>query len=442
MRYNYFVIVSKYLCAWRKGALKMTQKKKWIAVLMAVVCAFSAVSAAFSASAEEQMCTITVELYGSGSVSDGVESVDAPSAFVATYPVGQTVTLTATPGAGRETVYWVNAETDRILSYSDTYSFTAGSDRVLYVDFELSQEAAAQQNTHQVVYLTEGGNILYSATIPIGSTEYFARHIDSISVYVDGKTWTGWDKTPAQVAAETGRVFVHPTYSGAASYTITTIIGGEVSALQGTYGRTTTVVAPLTLNGQAFSYWEVPADEDDPNGADVIASYSNRYEFIAVMPLTLRAVYGKGTGSGIVTRVVGEIHDFENTTITFYVERSVTSDYTVQENGMLFTRDPAIGNLEDQFVLNTGDSSIKKGTSENNKNNGTYYLRNSGWYAVKDDDSGAYYYPALYVRGYVMVRNVATGEITTHYSRIFCADYVNEAFVGVIVDNPHSDPFG
>lgn len=417
----------------------MTQRKKWTAVFLIAVFLLSACSAAFCAAAAQEMCTVTVEIHGLGSVSDG--SSGSGTTFSAEYPVGSPVTLTAAPGRDRETVYWCNGETDRIVSFSDTYSFSAGSDLYLYVDFEETQNVAAQKNMHQVVYLSEGDNILYSANVPLGSTAFYEANIASITLYIDGRTWTGWDKTPEEVAAESGRVFVRPTYGNEVSYTVTSIIGDRVSYAQGTFGGNFNLSAPATLNGQPFSYWMVPRDENDPNSRDQIASYNAFYQFIVVMPITLKAVYGEGTASGAVTRVVGDVPNKEASAITFYTERSVTSDYTVVESGILLTKDSSIGNLEDVFVLNSGDSRIRQGKASSTASNGSYYVRIGNWYAVVDGSSGQYYYPLIYTRSYLIVRDSA-GNTTTLYSPIHVADYVNDAFVGVIEDNPFEDPFG
>ena len=417
----------------------MTQRKKWTAVLLVLLCVLSAFSTAFSVSAAEQTCNVTVEMIGDGSVSDGTASANA-GAFTAEYTVGQSVTLTATPADGRETAYWANAETERILSFTDTYTFTAGSDVYMYVDLEPSQDIAAQSGKHQVVYLSEGDNIMYSETVDIGSTAFYDSNIAPLTMYINGRTWTGWDKSPEEVAADSGRVFVHPTYEGTASYTVTTIIGDTVTRSQGKFGGNFNAYAPATLNGQSFSYWLALRDEDDPNSRDEIASFSNTYQFIVVMPITLRAVYGEETQSGAVTRVVGDVPEPDNDAITFYTERSVTSDYTVVESGLVMTQDVSIGNLEDVFVITPGDSRIRQGKSSSTSRNGTYYVRLTTWTKVLDEDTGVYYHPLIFVRSYLIVRDSA-GTVTTLYSPVHCADYVNGDFSSPI-DNPYTDPFG
>ena len=424
-----------------EGALKMTQRKKWIAVLLAAVFILSAFSTAFCASAEEQTCTVLVDLYGSGTVTDGTTTASAPASLMLTCTVGRTVTLTATPGANRETAYWVNGETDRILSFANAYSFTAGTDLYLYVSFEEAQDVAAQNGRHQVVYLSEGDNIYYSETISIGSTAYYESNIASIMPYSDGKTWTGWDKTPEEVAADTGRVFVRPTYDNTASYTVTTVIDGVATKSQGTYGGNFNASAPATLHGEPFSYWVVPKDDDNPNSQTVIASYNAFYQFIVVMPITLEAVYGEEVTNGAVTRVVGDIPNKANNSITIYTERSVTSGYSVVESGLILTMDPAIGNLEDELVLNTGDSRIIQGKSSKTTNNGTYYVRYTKWYPVEDELTGENIYPVIYIRSYLIIKN-AQGTTTTLYSPIYSADHVNDDYNGGMFDNPYDDPLG
>jgi hypothetical protein len=415
----------------------MTQEKKVIAVLLAVMFVLSALSMSFCASAEVQTCTITVELEGDGLISDG--TVSSSSGFTVEYEIGQTVTLVSTPASGKETVFWVNAATERVVSFNDRYSFSAGSDLYLYVVVEDEQTLAAQNGVHQVIYLTEGNNILYSETLPLGNTTYFENNIASLNMFANGKTWEGWDKTPEEVAATNGRVFVHPTYQNTVqSYIVTTIIGDTVSQRQWQYGKSLTVTAPETLEGEPFSYWEVPGDEDDPNSRDMTASYSREYPFIVVMPVTLRAVYGEEVGSGGVTRVVGDVPEMANNAITFYTEWSVTEDYTVVQGGLLATRDSGVGNLESAFVLNTGDDRIKAAASKETSRNVAYGARIRNWTAVENEATGVYYYPLIYVRSFLIIRD-NEGVVTTLYSPIYTADYVNVSFVDPIEDNPHDD---
>ena len=251
----------------------MTQGKKAIAVILVAVFIFSALSAVFCASATEQTCTITVELYGDGSVTDG--SVTASSVFTATYPVGQTVRLSAVPAAGKEAVFWVLASTDRVVSFTDSYSFTAGSDQYFYIVFEDTQAIASQNGVHQVVYLSEGNNIMYSETLPLGNTDYYEDNVADVNLYSNNKTWLGWDKTPEEVAQTDARVFVHPVYdSNVQSYVVTVIIDDVASYKQGSFNQSIAISAPETLTGEPFSYWLAVHDESHSNYSDTIASYN------------------------------------------------------------------------------------------------------------------------------------------------------------------------
>ena len=419
----------------------MTQKNKAVAILLVVIMALSAFSAAFCVSAAEQTCTLTIELIGDGTVSDGTTTVSSPSVFVAEYVRGDSVTLTATPGDGKAVAFWVNAATDRVFSFTDTYVFSAGSDMYMYIDFEDAPEVAAQNGRHFIAYLSEGDNILFSGTESIGSTAFYETEVAPLNMITNGKTWTGWDKTPEEVAADSGTVFVHPTYDNTVSYEITSIIGDNVYSSQGTYGGNFNLSAPETLDGESFSYWLVLGDENDPNASDQIASFSAFYQFIVVMPLTFRAVYGEEVTQGAVTRVVGFVPELENHALNIYTEWNVKPEYTVIKGGFLYTGDPSIGNSESAFVLDAHDSRIREGTSTKTSRAVCYSVRDSKWYAEQDGATGEYYYPLKFVRSFLVVKD-QSGVVTTMYSPIHVADYVNVAFVGVIEDNPYPDPFG
>ena len=175
---------------------------------------------------------------------------------------------------------------------------------------------------------------------------------------------------------------------------------------------------------------------------DVIVSYYADYDFFVTMNVTLEAVYGMDKGSGIATRVAGDIPNFEKSSVTIYEEHSVTQDYTVLQSGLIFTRDISIGNSDTRFVINPNEPLIRKGTSIYTERYGTHGVNITNWAASKTDSNGETinYYPRLFLRSYIVVQD-QDGNAITQYSPIYVVDYINTTFVGVIEGDNYEDPF-
>ena len=380
---------------------------------------------------------IDVVMDGAGSVTiDGVQHDDA---FTISASTGQTVTMTAAGSSAEHTefLFWVNFQTLRIVSREPTYTFTAASYTKLQAVFDLEESYSAQEdNQHTVIYLSEGDNVRFMGSIPLGDDEY----IDEVPQYgltAPGKIFKYWDHTPQQVAAESGRVFVRPVYDidDSVFYKIRTYVNGVMQETQANFGVTAQINAPETLDGQPFSYWR--AIYDDINIPSQIASFYSSYKFIVTMDATFEAVYGETVTEGIATRISGDRPDFEGASITLYAEHSVTQNYTVLQHGLIITTKESIGNFADRFVIPTGDNpDILKGTAKNTDLVGTYSVRKTKWYAT--NTQGGYIYPKLFVRGYVIAQD-RSGVTHTVYSPIYCADYHERLFEGNDFEDPSWD---
>lgn len=414
--------------------------KKAFAVLLVI--SLIASFFAFSVFADQILCEIRVEVGGGGSVSDGEHT--AYSLLSQEFYRGTEITLTATPETDSEGhsdytfLYWKNKETERILSFEPEYTFYVATYMMLEAVFDFNDEMSAEYGIHRVIYLSDGNNVLYSESVDVGDDTYIDNVIPENRLFIGGKTWLGWDHTPQEVAADPKTVYVRPRYSNDASHVISAVVDGVVTTQQVKYGDTAKIVCPPTLNGQDFSYWvERGKDEFHP---DQIASYFMTYSFIAVQDTTLEAVYGDGLASGVAIRLLGDTPDFDNSKIQFAAERSVTSGFTVMQTGIILTKDVRIGGSESRFVINPDEPAILKGTSSSTTSSGTYTVAMRNWFATTGE--GQAYYPLVFARAYVVVLDKASGETNTYYSDIYCADYVNQVFIGVIEWDNFEDPFG
>lgn len=409
--------------------------KKSVAFLLIFAMVLSV--AVLGASAASLTATVEIKCSGIGSVDNGFETATVELSH--TYNVGDDVTLTATPDAEYDFLFWKNTETGRIMSFNKTYTFTAATYLSLEAIFDLKQSIMNKEdNAHTVIYLTKGQNVLSMQSVPLGSTDVGTP---SEEPYMTGLTFEKWDRTVRDIALSTDRIYVRPVYSETKkSYIVSTVIDGLKQSQQIEYGTKVRISAPETLGGQAFSYWVARAKDDTMD--DVIVSYYAEYDFFVTVDTTLEAVYGMDKGSGIATRVSGDVPDFEQSVVSIYEEHSVTEDYTVLQSGLIFTRDLSIGNSATRFVINPDEPLIKKGTSIYTENYGTYGVNIKNWVASKTDANGetVYYYPLLFLRSYVVVQD-ASGNVITQYSPIYVVDYINNTFVGVIEGDNYEDPF-
>ena len=210
------------------------------------------------------------------------------------------------------------------------------------------------------------------------------------------KSWS-IDVTKAEYVNSTDDIEVYATYDvGPDIYTI--VINGT----SGSYRQysTVTATAPATnSNGKAFSYWI------DGNGK--IVSYYRSYSFKAHADETLNAVYGassSGVKAGIrVTKVEYNVmYDW----ITVYAERSVSSEYTVLQHGIIFTDNASVAADTSKFVI--GTSGVKASTAKGRNKSGIYTLSIGHL-----DNYGDY----IYARGYVKVAD-ADGNVSIIYSDV------------------------
>lgn len=403
-----------------------------VAVLLtvAVICC----ALVFPASAADEACEISVSFVGSGSVTvDGTDRFDDFTVYV---DPGETVTMTAVPDPDFEFLFWVNRETNRIVSWNATYSFTAATYALYDAVFDVTESVAAEDDLHTVVYLTDGGNIIYMQPALLDDTSYIDE-VPTSGMFISGKSWLGWDKTEQEVSETPGRVFVRPIYSTELSFTVTAVLNGETTTYEKKYLSTMTLSAPDWQNGEKFSYWIARAK--DVNSVDEIASFYTTYQFIVTGDVTLEAVYGESYDLGVSARISGDFPSFNESAITISAEHSVTRNYTVTQHGMLITKDMQIGSFPDTFVIpQTSQPKIYKLTANDTTLAGSYRVPITNWTA---ETMGSYTaYPRIYARAYVIAKDKTTGVSYTFYSAIYCVDYVFETGSGGGDNN--EDPFG
>ena len=408
-----------------------------IAVLLTVAVVFCTL--VFSAAAEDETCDIYVSINGSGTVT--VNDVERDESFSSSFSVGDSVTLTATADDGYEFLYWTNIENStfgRIVSWEPELTFDAVTYARYEAVFDKLEDVSSAVEKHTIVYLGLGEKVLsFQQNVAMEYTGFY-NSVPTSGMKVSGRTWNGWDQTVDQVAATDGRVYVRPLYSTDATFTITWTVNGVTTTRTEKYLDETRVTAPSTLDGESFSYWIARAK--DVNSVDEIASFYANYNFIVTGDVTLEAIYGEPYpqgNPGVAIRVAGDFASKEEKTLTIIQEHSVVSGFTVTENGLLLTKNDQIGSFSDRFVIDPNNSEIVKGKSKVNTLYGNYRANIDNWTPV---DMGSYtYYPRIYARAYVIVRDT-NGNIATYYSDPYCVEYNYDT--GSSGGDNNDDPFG
>ena len=143
----------------------------------------------FASATDDELCAISVEVDGSGTVT--MNGITDDSEINSNLAPGVSVTMTAEPSADCEFLFWVNKETDRIISWNATYTFTVASYASYEAVFDSTESSLAGEGYHTVIYLTQGDNIICNSVVALDDASYI-EDIPTNGVHISGKTWIGW----------------------------------------------------------------------------------------------------------------------------------------------------------------------------------------------------------------------------------------------------------
>ena len=272
-----------------------------------------------------------------------------------TVAYGEYVTLTAQPAEGSEFLYWLNTDTDRILSTDKVYK--VNTQVKLYV------RAVFEAVGNSKVVLTNNSGVLVD-TKPYNGESLSLSGVDAPAL--SGYNQTGWgpngqtetlsndDFTSAYASGNSAfsngayynskgygfkinsttenKYLVTAKYDAKSSYTVTFVdpqAQGEPKVYTGVkYGYRTPYV---TAAGADFSYWQ---DQD----GNVVSVYA-KYRVTATRDVTLTAVYGDAKGYGLN---ITSCDDTGADRISFIAERSVAKSYTAKSQGFIYSCDAEI----------------------------------------------------------------------------------------------------
>ena len=318
-----------------------------------------------------------------------------------TVPYGSVVTLEAVQTeVGSDFYYWTNNSSNRIISASTVYEFTAVTNMDLTAQFTTNECFSSDKKL--VVYVNNAENLVENFELAEGE-DYKVPAAPSLPEHVFKK----WSMTKEEIlASDEKMIIVRPVYSLVVKNTVTLTEGNWTTTGAGVYesvdnDRALVSISTSATNdaGESFLYW-LDAETGD------IASYNRSYTFHAIKDTELTPVYGDA--SAVVPVPVARIstakYDKDAKKVNFYAERSIPAGYELLQTGIIVTKTASVGTDEDAFVL--GASGVGKGLSNSTAANG-YYA------GAVSATAGT----VVYARAYVIYQN-ADGDIFTDYSSI------------------------
>jgi len=342
-----------------------------------------------------------------------------------TYYFDTTATLTAIAAGNDEFLYWVNTETDRILSTESTLTFNTKIDRNIKAVFVSTEDEDGFENA-LATFTNNSGAITGSfAFEPDGSSINYEGLITK-EPYLPGYTFSNWgfaengaiDLEAAQANSDnkylTGnsvfatmdqyydyKGYALPVHDGSESYIVMpaftlsnstahiTFVDKKANTQYNAdlkYGYSVTVNA---TDDPSFSYWA-----DAKTGEIVCLNKTFTYQSIANRTpenaANFVAVYNGPSSEIFASRIA--VVAKESDKVTLYTTRTIKSGYSFNTNGVVFSFTNAKPEVNAEGTF--------KGTSKSNAANGTYIvaLANS---TITGSASGV-----VYARPYVEINGV------------------------------------
>ena len=248
-------------------------------------------------------------------------------------------------------------------------------------------------NTHKIYFYGYRGEFIGNFEVQIGSLI-----TPPSPTVVVGYQFSGWnvDLSSFDIINSTEDIYVNATYKvGPETYTIN-INGTEKVYNQ--YAKVSAEAPATDSNGNSFSHWV------DENGN--IASFYRSFSFNAHSNGTLTPVYTSTSAVKVATRITKAEYNAQYKWITFYADRSISSEYTVIQHGIMFTDNLDVAKNADAFQI--GKDNVYVGTATGKNRSGVYTLSIG---TLQNYDA------KLYGRSYAIVAD-ANGTKYTVYSEI------------------------
>ncbi len=351
---------------------------------------------------------------------NGIQQVS--NSYSRNHRAGSVITVSYT--GNNSFCYWKN-DSGKIVSRNQSYTFTQVSATTLTA-VTVGNGSGTEDTGYSalVEFVSYYGQIMQATTwsskdnagemtLPSGPSKlggkfkYWSQ---------DGTTEATAETIIASIDGSKGRITLSPVYDeNTETYKVTIKYPAEFNKEDTIYdnqklGDTLTVKADA-IEGKKFAYWS-----DNEEGTTKL-SYNESY-FIRISDnITLYAIYTDADTDTEAepTISVSRVYKSEEGTknkVSFEVTRSVPETYEVIETGVLGIID---GTYDEKTSDMTVDSStVKKAVSTGTNNNGVYTMNIN--VTGKLDTT-------LAVRGYMIIKNKATGNISVIYTEVKTATY-------------------
>lgn len=296
-----------------------------------------------------------------GTIYSVSDSADWGPTKTGTYSSAKEFTLRASANSDAKFLYWEDAISGKILSYSEEYTFTVGTGKTLiavcasgdagYVTFK---------NANSIVLA--GGYSGSGLTVPADP-------------YLCGYTFAGWYvrgiKQEITAGSEIDGISENTVYQAGftADETLYSITATNTNEEGGSYKYNTYLTfTPAEKDGETFAYWK--------KGKNIV-SYNKTYSFYVSADETVTAVFNEEVKEDVLL-VMSNPTVVSSNKIAFFAERSVPDGYTLLETGILLhnSENVSLTNYTHKAVASsttaTGQFTIRKANVKNGET----------WYAV------------------------------------------------------------
>ena len=342
---------------------------------------------------------VTLTLHAAEGSAYQVNGVSYTGERTVQVPLGGQVALTAADSS--RFLRWEN-ESGRVLGSESTLTLTVNGD----TDITLVNRA---EETCVVTFLSAYGQVLRSESLRAG--DRVSLPAPPVKVGCDFTGWTfadGSAATAADIEAQLGQsseITLQPAYEqwSSAGCSVTVRFDGAEQSDEVHSGLAVgdglTLTAPA-LENRTFQMW---ADD-----AGNVLGYSNTYFLMVTGDATIHAVYGVDAPQAMPTITLSSLwrtNAGSTKKITGSATRNVPEGFTVLETGMLYTvNQPSL--TEEGFQL--GGNGVSRYLGSSTSSQGVLYLN------VKVSLKST----LISMRGYMLVREDATGCVGYYYSGI------------------------
>lgn len=333
--------------------------------------------------------------------------------------VGSQITVTYT--GSNEFCYWKN-DSGKIVSRDAAYSFTfVDTTSLTAVTLGADSGSAESGYLAMVEFISAYGQVMQAETWSSTANADDLKLPDAPSMFgrifrywsLDGTTEATVEMILAAINGTETHLVLEPVYETTeTTYSITVKYPDDSEIADVLYENikagNSLVVTPQNITGKTFAYWAADAD------GSTILSYSKDYLIRATNNITLYAIYSDTEVEAKPVISMTNVYKTslgEQKKVSFEVTRSVPDTYEVLETGILAVTN---GAFTEFYSMTMNSTDVRKVAANSTDNDGIYTININ---VTNDPDR------KLAVRGYMVLKDLSTGNIIARYSEIAITSY-------------------